>query len=113
MNNLRNKVQLIGHLGQTPEIISTENGNKVANFTMATNETFKNSKGEKQTETQWHNIFAWGKLADILENHIKKGDEIALEGKLVNSSYKTKDGTMRYVTKIQANQLLMLNKKQS
>ena len=113
MNNLRNKVQLIGNLGQTPEIITTENGNKVANFTMATNETFKNSKGEKQTETQWHNVFAWGKLAEIIEKHVNKGDEIALDGKLVNSSYKAKDGTMRYSTKIQANDILMLSNKQS
>jgi single-strand DNA-binding protein len=113
MNTLRNKVQLIGNLGQTPEIIKTENGNKVANFSMATSESFKNSNGEKQTDTQWHNIVAWGKLADIIENHVKKGDEIALEGKLVNSNYKAKDGTMRYVTKVQVSEILMLTSKPS
>ncbi len=113
MNSLKNKVQLIGNLGQTPEIISFENGNKLAKITLATNETFKNKKGEKQTETQWHNLVAWGKTAEIIEKYVKKGQEIAIEGKLVHESYDAKDGSKRYATKIQINELIMLGNKQN
>ncbi len=111
MNNLRNKVQLIGHLGQTPEIITFESGNKLAKLAMATNETYYNSKGEKITDTQWHNVIAWGKTADIIEKYVSKGQEIAIEGKLVNRSYETKEGEKRYRTEIQMSELLLLGGK--
>lgn len=111
MNNLRNKVQLIGHIGQAPEIISFDSGNKLAKLTLATNETYKNAKGEKMTDTQWHNLVAWGKTADIIEKFLVKGQEIAIEGKLVNKSFETKDGDKRYKTEIQVNELLMLGSK--
>lgn len=111
MNNLRNKVQLIGHIGQAPEIISFDSGNKLAKLTLATNETYKNATGEKITDTQWHNIVAWGKTADIIEKFVVKGQEIAIEGKLVNKSFETKDGDKRYKTEIQINELLMLGSK--
>lgn len=113
MNSLRNKVQLIGNIGQTPEVISFENGSKLAKLTIATNETFKNSKGEKQVDTQWHNLVAWGKTADIIEKYLKKGQEIAVEGKLVHETYDAKDGSKRYASKIQISELVMLGGKQS
>ena len=111
MNNLRNKVQLIGNLGQAPEIITFDNGNKLAKWTMATNETYKNAKGEKVTDTQWHNVVAWGKVAGIIEQFVEKGQEIAVEGKIVNRSYETKEGEKRYTTEIQISELLLLGGK--
>ena len=81
MNALRNKVTLIGHLGNAPEIRSLESGKKMAKFSLATNETYRNAKGEKVTETQWHNLVAWGKTAEIAEKYLTKGKEVAIEGK--------------------------------
>ena len=107
MNSLRNNVQLIGRLGNDPEIHSFESGKKKAMFSLATNETYYNNKGEKVTDTQWHNVIVWGKKADIVENYLKKGAEIALSGKLINRSYEV-DGTKRYVTEISLNELLMM-----
>lgn len=113
MNSLRNKVQLIGNIGQTPEIITFENGKKLAKLTLATNETFKNAKGEKQVDTQWHNLTAWGKTADIIEKYLSKGQEVAIEGKLQHETYDAKDGSKRYATKIQISELVMLGAKQA
>ncbi|WP_298995294.1 single-stranded DNA-binding protein [Flagellimonas sp. S174] len=110
MNALKNKVQLIGNLGNDPEVIILENGNKLAKFSMATNESYKNAKGERVTETQWHNIVAWGKTAEIVENYLTKGKEVAIEGKLTSRSYETKEGEKRYITEIQCKELLMLDK---
>lgn len=110
MNSLRNKVQLIGNLGNDPEMVILENGNKLAKFSIATNETYKNSEGEKVTDTQWHNIVAWGKTAEIVENYLVKGKEVAIEGKLTSRSYETKEGDKRYITEIKCNELLMLGK---
>ncbi|MCW3088316.1 MAG: ssb [Sediminibacterium sp.] len=108
---MRNKVQLIGHLGQAPEIRTVADGKKVAQLNVATNESYKNIKGEKVTETQWHTVIAWGKLAEIAEKYLVKGIEVAIEGKLVNRNYTDKGGVKRYVTEIQANELLILTKK--
>lgn len=110
MNSLKNKVQLIGHLGNDPEIITLENGSKLAKFAIATNETYKNAEGEKVTDTQWHNIVAWGKMAEIAENYLAKGKEVMIEGKLMSRSYETKEGEKRYITEIKCNELLMLGK---
>lgn len=110
MNALRNKVQLIGNLGMDPEIINTPSGTKLAKFSLATNDTYKNVQGEKVTETQWHNIIAWGKIADIVEMYVSKGKEIAIEGKLTHRSYETTTGEKRYITEIVCNELLMLSK---
>nr|WP_299343194.1 single-stranded DNA-binding protein [Allomuricauda sp.] len=110
MNALKNKVQLIGNLGNDPEIIITENGNKLAKFSIATNETYKNAKGEKVTDTQWHNIVAWGKTAEIVENFLSKGKEVAIEGRLTSRSYETKEGEKRYITEIRCTELLMFGK---
>ncbi|SNY95352.1 single-stranded DNA-binding protein [Flagellimonas pacifica] len=110
MNSLKNKVQLIGNLGNDPEMVMLENGNKLAKFSIATNETYKSATGEKVTDTQWHNIVAWDKVAEIVENFLVKGKEVAIEGKLVSRSYETKEGEKRYVTEIKCNELLMLGK---
>ena len=110
MNALRNRVQLIGNLGNDPEIINLDEGGKLAKFAIATNETYKNAKGEKVTDTQWHNVVAWGKTAEIVENYLNKGKEVAVEGKLTTRSYETKDGEKRYITEIRCNELLMLGK---
>lgn len=109
MNALRNKVQLIGHLGMDPEIKSLDGGKKLAKMSIATNETYKNNKGEKITETQWHNLIAWGKTAEICEKFLKKGSELAVEGKLINRNYTDKEGIKRYVTEIEVHEVLMLD----
>ncbi|RDY60108.1 single-stranded DNA-binding protein [Flagellimonas nanhaiensis] len=110
MNSLRNKVQLIGNLGNDPEMVTLENGSKLAKFSIATNESYKNAEGEKVTDTQWHSIVAWGKLAEIAENYLIKGKEVMIEGKLMSRSYETKEGEKRYITEIKCNELLMLGK---
>ena len=111
MNTLRNKVQLIGNLGQNPEVKELNGGKKVAKFSLATNETYRNKTGEKVTDTQWHNLVAWGKTAEIIEKYLKKGSEVAVEGKLLNRNYTDKEGVKRYVTEIQVSELLMLGGK--
>jgi single-strand DNA-binding protein len=111
MYALKNKVQLIGNLGNAPEIKTIAGGKKMARFSMATNETYRNAKGEKVTETQWHNVVAWGKVAEIAEKYLAKGSEIAIEGKLINRSYADKDGAKKYITEVQLNELLMLGEK--
>ena len=100
MSTLRNKVQLIGNLGANPEVVNLESGKKLAKFSIATNESYKNAKGEKVEDTQWHNVIAWGKTAEIVENYLTKGNEVAIEGKLVNRNYDDKDGNKRYVTEV-------------
>ncbi|NNE33053.1 MAG: single-stranded DNA-binding protein [Winogradskyella sp.] len=110
MNTLRNKVQLIGNLGNDPEIINLESGKTLAKFSIATNESYKNAQGEKITDTQWHNIIAWGKTAQIVEKYITKGKEVAVEGKLTTRSWEDKDGMKRYTTEVVCTELLMLGK---
>jgi single-strand DNA-binding protein len=110
MSTLRNKVQLIGNLGNDPEILNMESGNKLAKFSLATNETYKNKNGERVTDTQWHNVVAWGKTAEIIETYVTKGKEIAIEGKLTSRSYETKEGEKRYITEIVCNELVLLGK---
>ena len=108
MNALRNKVQLIGNLGMNPEIKTLDGGKKLAKMSIATNETYKNAKGEKVTETQWHNLIAWGKTVNVIEKYLVKGSEVAVEGKLINRNYTDKEGVKRYITEIQVNELLMI-----
>ena len=110
MTTLKNNVQLIGRLGDNPQVRSFESGKKMASFSMATNETYYNNKGEKVEDTQWHNIVAWGKKADIIEGYLKKGSEIAVQGKLINRKYE-RDGVTKYITEISLNELLMMDKK--
>ncbi len=110
MKSLRNSVQLIGNIGKDPEVKSFDKSKK-ASFSIATNETYKNQKGEKIKETQWHNVVVWGKLADIVEKYVKKGNEVAIEGKLVHRSYETASGEKRFITEINVNDLVMLGGK--
>jgi len=109
MYTMKNKVQLIGHLGNAPEVKATVNGKKMARFSIATNERYKNTKGEKVTETQWHTLIAWGKLADIAGKYLEKGREVVVEGKLVNRQYEDKSGQKKYITEIQVQELLLLS----
>ena len=110
MNAMKNKVQLIGNVGQEPEIKTFDGGKKVAHITIATNDYYTNDKGEKVEDTQWHKVSAWGKVADVIEKYVTKGKEIAIEGKLTHRSYDDKDGNKRYVTEIVANEILLLGK---
>ena len=111
MNTLKNKVQLIGNLGNAPEVKTLEGGKKLARLSLATNETYKNAKGERITETQWHNVIAWDKTAEIIEKYFTKGLEVMVQGKLINRNYTDKEGIKRYSTEVQANELLILTKK--
>ena len=111
MSNLKNRVTLIGHVGQSPEVKSFDAKGKLARFSLATNESYKNSKGEKIDETQGHNVVAWNKLAEFVESYLEKGSYLVLEGKIVNRSYESKEGEKRYVTEIVANELNFLSAK--
>lgn len=108
MNNLRNRVQLIGHLGMNPEVKTLETGSKLAKFSIATNESYKNAQGEKVTETEWHNIIAWNKTAELVEQYLQKGREVALEGKLTTRSWTDEQGNKKYMTEVVCNEILLL-----
>jgi single-strand DNA-binding protein len=111
MNAIKNKVQLIGHLGANPEVKTLESGKKLASFSIAVNDSYRKASGEKVTETQWHRIVAWEKLADIAEKYLEKGKEVAIEGRLSNRSYTDKDGVKKNSCEIIASELLMLGAK--
>ncbi|MDC7996621.1 single-stranded DNA-binding protein [Gilvibacter sediminis] len=110
MNALRNKVQLIGRLGQDPEVLTFDDGGKMAKFSLATDDSYKDKQGQKIERTQWHNIIVRGGLVNIVENYVSKGQEIAVEGKLSNRSWDDKDGNKRYTTEVMVNELLLLGK---
>lgn len=106
MYTLKNSVRLVGNLGMDPEIKTFDVNKKLAKVALATNESYKNDKGEKITETQWHNLILWGAQANLAEQYLKKGDEVAIEGKLSNRSYVDKDGNKRYVSEVVVNEFL-------
>ena len=108
MKNLKNSVQLIGRLGKDPEVKNLSSGKVMANFSIATSDVYYNAKGEKVEDTQWHNIVAWGKVAKIAAEYLKKGQEVAVEGKLIHRNYETMEGERRYITEINLNEILML-----
>lgn len=108
MNTLRNRVNLIGNLGQDPEMKTLENGKKVTKFTLATKEDYKNAEGQKVSETTWHNIVAWNGLADVAGKFLKKGQQVAVEGRIAYRNYEDKKGVTKYVTEIILNEMLML-----
>jgi single-strand DNA-binding protein len=97
-------------LGNDPEIITLESGKKLAKFSLATNEYYKDADGQKQTKTEWHNLIAWNKTAEIIEKYVSKGKEIAIEGKLTNRSWDDKEGNKRYTTEVIVNGVVMFNK---
>ena len=107
MNALRNKVSLIGRLGANPEVVTFETGKTLARFTVATNESYK-LNGVWREQTQWHTINAWGKVAQRMQKTLHKGQEIVLEGRLVNQNYETKNGEKRFVTFVEVNEFLVL-----
>ena len=111
MNALRNKVQLIGRLGKAVEVMTFDDGNVKARFPVATNEVFKNKEGEKVERTQWHDVVTWGSLAEVAGQHLKKGFEVAVEGRLSYRTYKDREGHTRYITEVVANEMLMLDRK--
>lgn len=108
MNNLQNTVQLIGRLGADPEIRSFESNRKFARLSIATSDEYFNKKGEKIKQTQWHNLIVWGSLAEVCENYLFKGQEIAIEGKLGYRVFSDKDGNRHFITEITVNELLMI-----
>ena len=108
MNALRNKVQLIGHVGQEPEIKNLEGGKKLANLSLATKDVYVSKKGDQMEETQWHNIVAWGKTAEIIEKFVEKGKQIGITGRLTSRSYDDKEGNKRYVTEVVVSELLLM-----
>jgi single-strand DNA-binding protein len=109
MNAMKNRVQLIGNVGNDPEIKTLENGRKLAHVTIATNDKYTNDKGEKIEQTEWHRVTAWGKTAEIIEKYVVKGKEVAIEGKLTHRSY-DKNGEKRYVTEVVVSEILLLSK---
>ena len=111
MNSMKNKVQLIGRLGADPEVKETANGNKMVRLSLATNESYLNSKKERVEETNWHNLLLWGNLAASTEKHLQKGDSMAIEGRLKNNSYTDKDGEKRYANDIIVHEYQIVNKK--
>lgn len=108
MRNLKNRVNLIGNLGMDPEIKKLENGSSLARFSLATSDSYKNKDGEKIKETQWHNLVAWGNTAQFAEKYLKKGQEIAVEGKLTHRTYEKGEGEKQYITEVVVNEIQML-----
>ena len=108
MNALQNRVQLIGHVGKDPIIKEFESGKKLANLTLATNDVYVSKKGDQVEQTQWHNIVAWGKTAEIIERFVEKGKQIGITGKLTSRSYDDKEGNKRYVTEVVVSELLLM-----
>jgi single-strand DNA-binding protein len=111
MSTLKNHVQLIGNVGEAPQITNLDSGKKVVRFSLATNEFYKNSNGEKVQKTEWHTIVAWNKTAEIIEKYAGKGKEIGITGKLKSRSYEDKDSVTRYVTEVEASEILLLGTK--
>ena len=103
-----NKVILVGNLGKDPEVRTLENGAKVANFTLATSESYKNKEGQRVTQTEWHNIVLWRGLAEIAERYLHKGNQVYIEGKIRSRTWDDKDGVKRYTTEILGDNLTML-----
>ena len=111
MSTLKNHVQLIGHLGKDVEINTFDSGTKMAKIALATNDYYKNNNGEKVQDTQWHNVIAWGPLADNMASILRKGNEVAIQGKLIHRSYEGKDGNTHYVSEVVANEFFKITKK--
>ena len=110
MSTMKNSVQLVGNVGQDPEIRNLEGGKKVANLSIATNECYKNEKGEKVDQTEWHRVVVWGASADIIEKYVVKGNQIGVVGKLTYKTYNDKEGVTRKITEILVSEVLLMNK---
>jgi single-strand DNA-binding protein len=110
MKDLRNRVQLIGNIGMEPEVKKIEGGSTLTKFSLATTQTYQNAKGEKVKDTQWHNLVIWGKLAETAGKYLKKGSQIAAEGKIVYRTYESKEGQTKYITEIVVSDFMMMGK---
>jgi single-strand DNA-binding protein len=110
MNAMKNRVQLIGNVGNDPEIKNFEGGKKLANLTIATKDSYKNEKGERVDQTEWHRVVAWGKTAEIIEKYVTKGVQVALEGKLSHRSYDDKNGEKRYISEVVISEVVLMGK---
>ena len=108
MNTLRNNVKLIGHLGQDPELRTLEKGSKVASFSLATGETYTDKEGHRKEQTEWHNIVAWGNLAETCEKYLKKGREVAIDGRLTYRNWEDKNGMKHTSAEVVANEVLFV-----
>jgi len=109
-STLKNNVQLIGNMGKDVVLSTFDNGNKKASMVIATNDYFTNAKGEKVKQTEWHNVIAWGKTAELMSEALSKGNEVAIQGKLTNRSYTDKEGATKYVTEVVVNEFYRLTK---
>ena len=112
MNTLKNSVTLIGNLGKEVEIKELASGSKRATIVIATNDYYKNNKGETVTETQWHNLVAWGKTAELMGSVLSKGNEVAIQGKLMHRSYEDKDGNTRYTSEVKVNEFMKISRQE-
>lgn len=99
---------LVGNLGKDPEVRHLDNGRAVANFSIATSETYKNKAGEKVTNTEWHNVVLWTPLAEIAERFLKKGNQVYIEGKLTTRSWDDQEGNKRYTTEVVGREMTLL-----
>ena len=108
-----NKVILLGNLGKDPEVRAIDNGRKVARFTLATTESYRNQQGERVDQTEWHNVVFWGPVTDVIEKYLKKGNQVYIEGKISNRSYDDKDGVKKYITEIVGQNLTLVGGKPS
>lgn len=108
MNTIKNNVQLLGHVGQEPEISILEDGKKMAKFSMATNESYTNAQGEKVEKTYWHRIVFWNRQAEIVEQHVQKGTRLIIHGKLTSHSWEDEVGVRHYKTEIAGHGLHLL-----
>ena len=108
-----NKVILLGNLGKDPEVRAIDNGRKVARFSLATTESYRNQQGERVENTEWHNVVFWGPVTEVIEKYLKKGNSVYIEGKISNRSYDDNDGVKKYVTEIVGQNLTLLGGKPS
>lgn len=108
-----NKVILVGNLGKDPEVRHLENGRAVANFSLATSESYKNKQGERVTQTEWHNVVLWTPLAELAEKYLKKGNQVYIEGKITTRSYEDKEGVQKYITEVVGRDITFLGAKPS
>jgi len=113
MSTLKNSVNLIGNLGQNPEVTNLDKGGKLARFSVATNDRYKDKNGDWKDRTEWHNVIAWGKTAELCSKLLKKGSNVAIKGKLENDSYEDKEGNKRYVTRIQLREFMLVNREKA
>jgi single-strand DNA-binding protein len=111
MNTLRNNVKLIGHLGQDPELRNFEKGNKMATFSLATGDSYTDKEGNKKDQTEWHHIVTWGTLAELSEKYLKKGREVAIDGRLTYRTWEDKNGVKHTSAEVVASELLFIGAK--